>query len=77
MALFVMYYVFIDVYVFLYMYYVFEWLISLDKQGNSAKRKCILLLSSFCVVGDGSAMCQERKPKRVLQNSFKEINDLN
>lgn len=57
----------------MYIYYVVERLSSLDKQGNSAKCKCILLLSSFCVAGNRSALCHERKPKTVLQNSFKEI----
>lgn len=57
------------------MYYVIERLISLDKQGNSAKSKCILLLSSFQVAKDESVLCQDRKPKAILENSFTEMTE--
>jgi len=48
-------------------------LVSLDKKGNPAKRKCTLLLSSFDVAVEGSVLCQLRKPKAVHWISLKEM----
>lgn len=71
MALFVIYFVFIAVYIFICMYYVIERLISLDKQGNSAKSKHILMLSSFCVAGEWvSAVSGQKNQKNSHPKLF-------